>query len=96
MLILTPAYGRDYRSKKAAVLDLESNKDFVIENFDSPDCGRYVNAEQITGQRVQLRFDRLRKVAIVTVPSVCPNCSQWQRKGDCLNECHARGFAESK
>ena len=71
MLIITPAYGRDYKSKKAALADFEANKDFVIENVNYIDCGRYVNAEQLRpGDRVQLRFDRLRKVAIVVVPEI--------------------------
>jgi len=25
--------------------------------------------------------------------AACPNCGQWQRDGDCLHECVARGFA---
>ena len=70
-MILTPAYGRDYKTKKAAVADFEANKDFIIENFDNVYCGKPANAEQLTaGSRVQLRFDHLTKVAVVVVPEV--------------------------
>ena len=71
MLILSPAYGRDYKSKKAALADFEANKDFIIENITDIYCGKPVNAEQLKpGDRIQLRFDRLRKVAVVVVPKV--------------------------
>jgi hypothetical protein len=70
MLILSPAYGRDYKSKKAVVADLEANKDFTIESF-GPDCGRYINAEQLMpGQKVQIRYARLRKVVVIPIPKV--------------------------
>jgi hypothetical protein len=69
MLTLIPAYGRDYKSKAAVLADLAANKDFTIATY-GPDDGRYVNAEQIQGQRVTVRYSGLRKVAVVTVPKV--------------------------
>ena len=70
MLILSPAYGRDYRSKKAVVADLAANKDFTIESY-GPDMGRYVNAAQLTpGTKVQVRYGRMRKVTTVPIPKV--------------------------
>ena len=38
---LLPAYGRDYKSKLAAQLDFDGNKDFVTAK------GQYINKAQI-------------------------------------------------
>jgi len=68
-LILSPAYGRDYKTAKAAKADLWAGKDFIIENFQDPYCGKPINLEQIeAGTRVHLRFSRLTKTAVVTAP----------------------------
>lgn len=56
MLILSPAYGRDYTSKKAVLADWDANKDFIIENWDDPYCGKPVNKEQINEKSVQFRY----------------------------------------
>lgn len=42
---LIPAYGRDYKSKKAIQADLEANKDFVIADISSQYDGKPVNLE---------------------------------------------------
>lgn len=65
-MILTPAYGRDYKSKKEVVADFEANLDFVLNDIRSPWDGKYINKEQIPpGTRVQIRFSNLRKIALV-------------------------------
>lgn len=66
---LTPAYGRDYKSKKAAIEDFEANKDFIFNCMFGPDAcydGKPVNKEQLVGKykAVQLRYGKLRKVTI--------------------------------
>lgn len=55
MLILSPAYGRDYKSKKAVLADWDANKDFIIENWNHPYCGKPANKEQID-DAVQFRY----------------------------------------
>lgn len=62
MLTLSPAYGRDYKGKKALLADFDAQKDFVVQNFLHPDCGRYVNKQQLIGQTVSFRYNRLRNV----------------------------------
>lgn len=58
-MTLTPAYGRDYTSGKAARADFEAGKDFVLNQFGHPDDGRLCNKEQIpAGTFVQLRFKK--------------------------------------
>lgn len=62
---LTPAYGRDYKTKAAVIADFEANKDFIGDyqlNF------QYVNKEQIQkGSTVNLRYNSNRRVAVVKV-----------------------------
>jgi hypothetical protein len=65
MLTLTPAYGRDYKSAKAAKADYADGKDFVLQQFGHPYDGRYVNRNDLDGQTVILRFKQLRSVTTV-------------------------------
>ena len=55
-MTLTPAYGRDYKTKADALRDLMGNMDFV-----SQPGGRYINLEQLPWTAVSVRYDRLRK-----------------------------------
>ena len=63
ILHVTPAYGRDYKSKAAAQKDWDEEKDFRINDISHPDDGRYVNKQQ-TGPNdmIMLRYGGLRKV----------------------------------
>jgi hypothetical protein len=63
-MTLTPAYGRDYKSAKAAKADYAENKDFVVNQFGHPADGKYANREDLNGQSVTLRFGNLRKVCV--------------------------------
>ena len=38
---VTPAYGRDYKSAKAAKADCNANKDFILQDIMSPWDGEY-------------------------------------------------------
>jgi len=60
---LLPAYGRDYKSAKAARADFEANKDFEDASFDA--SGRYINKSCIPdGASINLRFHNATKVAV--------------------------------
>ena len=67
---LIPAYGRDYRSKKAIQADLKEGRlDFRISDMSSRHDGRYVNGQQLSAEgytSVRVRYGNLRKVAQVT------------------------------
>lgn len=64
---ISGAYGRDYKSGKAAKADFEANKDFKIEDF-GPDMGRMINKEQFPkGATVNIRFNSMRGVTVVKV-----------------------------
>ena len=65
-MTLTPAYGRDYKSAKAAKADWEAGKDFIIANFNDPWEGKPVNKEQLLKQSpINIRYNQLRKVTVV-------------------------------
>jgi hypothetical protein len=60
---LVPAYGRDYRSKKAVLADWDADRDFIVSDFFSRWDGKPVNKAQIDpDQRVMIRYDKLRKI----------------------------------
>ena len=64
-ITLTPAHGRDYKSAKAAKADFDDNKDFIIADMFHPYSGKAANKEQLSGHRVNLRYNSLRNVAVV-------------------------------
>lgn len=67
-MTLSPAYGRDYKSKAAVLADFEANKDFLVEDITDRYCGEPVNREQILrGTRVNIRYSRLTKVVSLVV-----------------------------
>jgi hypothetical protein len=71
MLILSGAYGRDYKSKKALLADFHADKDFIIRNCIgdwASESGRYINKPQVLQEgiaRVQFRFSRDTKQAVI-------------------------------
>lgn len=67
---VVPAYGRDYKSKKAVEADWKAGKDFMIADMSSPHDGRYINlqdAKQAGIKQVKVRFKKLRSVTIIYV-----------------------------
>ena len=69
-MVLLPAYGRDYKSKKAVEADWYGGKDFAIA---SPlhESGRYVTNDELVTEgvvrTVNIRFDSNRKIAVLPV-----------------------------
>lgn len=64
MITLTPAYGRDYKSKKDVIAALKSDKDFIINEFGHPYDGKPCHARDLKGQSVKVRYKQLRQVFI--------------------------------
>lgn len=60
-LTVLPAFGRDYKSMKAAKADWDANKDFFIA---TPGNYSYINKQDADqyNVRVMLRYDQKRKV----------------------------------
>jgi len=64
-LTLLPAYGRDYKSKKAFINDIEANKDFLICNTSS-----YINKAQFKDLNInefRIRYNNLRQIKMVNI-----------------------------
>ena len=62
---LTPAYGRDYKSKAAAIADFDNGRDFI-----EAASGRYVSRCDAIGagvREVNIRYKALRSVCVVRV-----------------------------
>jgi hypothetical protein len=64
---ISPAYGRDYKNKKDIQKDFDDNKDFIIEDFMNPYCGKYVNKEQMEQDSVQVRYAKMTKICNIKV-----------------------------
>jgi len=66
--VLSPAYGRDYKSAAAVKADWIDNKDFILEDPLDPYCGQPVNREQFpAGRQVNIRYANFRKIVVLTV-----------------------------
>ena len=67
MTTVTPAYGRDYKSKKAALADWNANKDFIINDISNRWDGKPVNKQGAEEGKlsIMIRYDQLRKITNV-------------------------------
>ena len=67
MTTVTPAYGRDYKSKKAALADWNANKDFIINDISNRWDGKPVNKQgaEVGKLTIMIRYDQLRKITNV-------------------------------
>jgi hypothetical protein len=66
MTTLTPAYGRDYKTAKAAKADWEAAKDFLVNDAFSRYDGCPANKASFAfGEKVTLRFCAMRKTTVV-------------------------------
>ena len=64
-ITLLPAYGRDYKSKKSIINDLNGLKDFVISH-----TGQYINKPQFKELNISsfnVRYDQLRKITNINI-----------------------------
>jgi hypothetical protein len=56
---LSPAYGRDYKSKAAVLEDWHNGKDFKTCS------GQYCSRRDFIGKEVTIRYSSMRKVLII-------------------------------
>ena len=64
MITLVPAYGRDYKSAKAAEADWQAGKDFQIAHGPYTSIRDKASLVDMYGG-ISIRYDRLRKQTIV-------------------------------
>ena len=63
-MTVSPAYGRDYITAKAAEEDWMAGLDFRIEDV-GPDEGRYISIRDAADLEVTIRYNRKRNVVRV-------------------------------
>lgn len=61
---LTPAYGRDYKSKAEVKAALLANVDFILNQYGSPYDGKPCSPDEFFGTEFNVRYGKLRKVAV--------------------------------
>lgn len=61
-LTVTPAYGHDYNSAKAAQADWDAGKDFIVASV-----GKYINRDDAAREQLQImiRYAKLTKITAV-------------------------------
>jgi len=66
-MTLTPAHGRDYKSKAEVLAAFNANKDFVIADIFHPNSGAYCNKEDLSGREksVNIRYRKLTQIVVV-------------------------------
>jgi hypothetical protein len=72
---LTPAYGRDYKSKAAIMADLDANKDFIFVRYGDRHDGAYINKEQLLAEgikEVRVRYKRLTQQTTLKITEGVP------------------------
>ena len=69
---VVPAYGRDYKSKKAVLADLQANKDFVIADISNYWDGKPASPRELATEyaEINVRYAKLRKVAVFKASEV--------------------------
>lgn len=65
-MTLVPAYGRDYKSAKAAQESYLSGQDWRVADISSQWNGSYCSCRDFVGKQVQLRYKKLTCVTQVT------------------------------
>ncbi len=60
-----PAYGRDYKSAKAAREAYLSGKDFILCDISSQWHGRYCSIRDFPGQVMEVRYNKLTDLVMV-------------------------------
>lgn len=68
-MIIKPAWGRDYKSKKALLDDWNQGRDFIIANVGK-DMDRYINihdAKRSAPMTINARYNKLRNVCVFEV-----------------------------
>lgn len=76
-LILSPAYSREYKNnKEVEKAFLEEGKDFLIEDFNNPYCGKPVTWKELKADpshgysHIHLRYKQMTKVHVLEITKV--------------------------
>ena len=62
-IVVSPAYGRDYKSKKDVIQAWNEGKDFIIESQLHTGGGTYISKDDLQpGEKVELRYNRMTRL----------------------------------
>ena len=65
--VVKPAYGRDYRSQKAALKDWIDGKDFILCSLTSHWAGKPCSTRDFpAGDKIEIRYNKLAKLVVYT------------------------------
>lgn len=66
--VVKPAYGRDYKSQKAALADWTGGKDFLLCDVNSPWAGKPCSIRDFSaGDKIEIRYSNLTKLVVYTI-----------------------------
>ena len=65
MKTLIPAYGRDYKSKKAVLIDWFAKKDFLIADITDQYDGKPTNIDDWKDKDVMIRYKNLTQICVI-------------------------------
>jgi hypothetical protein len=65
-VIISPAYGRDYKTAEAAIKDFEDGKDFILHDMFTR--GKYCSIRDFPGKLVEIRYNRFQDLIMKEVP----------------------------
>lgn len=66
-VIISPAYGRDYSSSKAAVAALKAGKDFILHDPHSPWNGKPCSMRDFPAPTIfRIRYNQMRRICTHT------------------------------
>lgn len=66
-LTVTPAYGRDYKSKAKAIADWNSGLDFRVQDYKLSGYINNADAAVIDITEIHIRYDQNRRIAVVKI-----------------------------
>lgn len=69
-MTVTPAYGRDYKSAKAATAAWNEGADFIVADMMNPYCGQPINKEGAKGAgltTVNIRFNSCKGITVAKI-----------------------------
>ena len=78
-LVLTPAYGRDYKSKAAALAAFQGGQDFIFHNFyivGKGYAGTYCSIRDVAAfladgfTHVEIRYNKTRMLTLLDIRSL--------------------------
>lgn len=64
---LVPAYGRDYKSAKAARADFAAGKDFLIADISNRWDGKPCSIRDLVPGQIKIRYAKLTKLTVYQI-----------------------------